>query len=101
MALPVQVAVLPVADRHFEAAHKFAATLKAQGIRVEVDDMAESVGKKIRNAEKQKTPCMIVYGDKEVEGQELTVRWRGEQNQETLPNAAFQEKVLELITKRT
>ncbi len=97
---PVQVAVLPVADRHFEAAHKFALTLKAQGIRVEVDDMAESVGKKIRNAEKQKTPCMIVYGDKEVEGQELTVRWRGEQNQETLPNAAFLEKVLEKISER-
>ncbi|MHB8830725.1 MAG: threonine--tRNA ligase [Patescibacteria group bacterium] len=97
---PVQVAVLPVADRHFEAAHKFAMTLKAQGIRVEVDDMAESVGKKIRNAEKQKTPCMIVFGDKEVEGQELTVRWRGEQNQETLPNAAFLEKVLKMISER-
>lgn len=107
---PVQVVILPVADRHNNAAYNFASKLKGQGIRVEVDDMAESVGKKIRNAEKQKTPCMIVYGDKEVEGQELTVRWRGhgarertwrgEQNQETLPIAAFQEKVLKMISER-
>ncbi len=97
---PVQVAILPVADRHNDAAFVLAGKLKEQGIRVQVDDTAESVGKKIRNAEKQKTPCMLVYGDKEAEGKELTVRWRGSQDQETLPMAAFQEKVLKLISER-
>ncbi|MDD2785853.1 MAG: threonine--tRNA ligase [Patescibacteria group bacterium] len=97
---PVQVSVLPVADRHVDAAIKFANELKEQGMRVEVDDSTESVGKKIRNAEKKKMPCMIVYGDKEMDG-ELTVRWRGVDNQETLPKAEFVEKVLKLISERS
>ncbi|MFA6100026.1 MAG: threonine--tRNA ligase [Patescibacteria group bacterium] len=97
---PVQVAVLPVADRHNDAAYAFASKLIEQGIRVEIDNTTESVGKKIRNAEKQKTPCMLVYGEKEAEGKELTVRWRGQADQETLPIAAFLEKVLNLIINR-
>jgi threonyl-tRNA synthetase len=97
---PIQVSVLPVADRHNEGAAKLASDLRAKGIRVEVDDTVESVGKKIRNAEKQKMPCMIVYGDKEMEGGELTVRWRGQAEQETLPVAALLDKVLDLVVKR-
>lgn len=97
---PVQVALLPVADRHVDSAIEFAKKLKAEGVRVEVDDSTESVGKKIRNAEKQKTPCMVVFGDKEAGG-ELTVRWRGVEEQEVLNVADFISKLKEKTQTRS
>jgi len=78
---PVQVAILPVADRHIDASRKLADKFTEQGMRVEVDDTPESVGKKIRGAEVKKTPYMIVFGDKELESGQLTVRKRGIQEQ--------------------
>ena len=78
---PVQIAVLPVADRHIDAAKALAAKLNAADFRTATDDTTESVGKKIRNAEKSKVPCMLVFGDKEQEGGPLTVRWRGQADQ--------------------
>lgn len=71
---PVQVAILPVADRHLEAAEKLASELEKEGIRVEIDKATESVGKKIRNAEVQKMPFMIVLGDKEIESGKYSIR---------------------------
>lgn len=81
---PVQVAILPVADRHNDFAHALAEEFRSQGIRVEVDDAAESVGKKIRNSERSKIPLALVVGDKEMESGDLTVRRRGMEEQETL-----------------
>lgn len=94
---PVQVAILPVADRHHDFARTLAKELDAQGIRAYVDDSAESVGKKIRGSEKQKTPMMLVVGDKEIESGQLTVRRRGSQDQVTMEKAAFIEMVLEEV----
>lgn len=71
---PVQVAILPVADRHLEAAEKFVRELKDNNLRVIIDTATESVGKKIRNAEMQKYPYMIVFGDKEIESGKYAVR---------------------------
>ncbi len=96
---PVQVAVLPVADRHVDAARKLASELQALDIRPEVDETTESVGKKIRNAEKQKMPCMIVFGDKEMGG-ELTVRWRGQAEQQTLTVDNFKQEIVRKIKSR-
>ncbi|MFA5185187.1 MAG: threonine--tRNA ligase [Patescibacteria group bacterium] len=86
---PVQVAVLPVADRHNEFAHKLAQELRDAGIRVEVDDAAESVGKKIRNSEKAKMPLALVVGDKEMESGDLTIRRRGVEEQDVMAKADF------------
>lgn len=97
---PTQVAVLPVADRHNAFAFELAKDLKARGLRVEVDDSTESVGKKIRNAEKMKMPRMLVVGDKEAEGGPLTVRVRGEADQKTMDKAAFIEECLAWIKDR-
>jgi len=94
---PVQITVLPVADRHADFAYALAKELEAVGMRVEVDGAAESVGKKIRNAEKSKVPVMLVVGDKEVEGGELTVRIRGEADQRTMTKDSFFEFVKERI----
>ena len=71
---PVQVGVLPVADRHNERAREVAAELEAEGLRVSVDERGESVGRKIRDAELRKLPFMVVIGDKEVESGEIAVR---------------------------
>ncbi|MDQ3572955.1 MAG: threonine--tRNA ligase [Actinomycetota bacterium] len=71
---PVQVGVLPVADRHNESAHDVASELAQAGIRVRVDDRTESVGRKIRDAELAKLPYMVIFGDREAESGQLSVR---------------------------
>jgi threonyl-tRNA synthetase len=75
---PVQAKVLPIADRHFDYARKIYNALRAKGFRVEIDERNEKIGYKIRNAEMQKVPYMIVLGDKEIETENLSVRHKGE-----------------------
>lgn len=75
---PVQVAVIPIADRHKEAAAEFADELKSVGGRVEVMDQNEPMKVKIAKAQSQKIPYMIVMGDKEVEEKLVSVRERSE-----------------------
>jgi threonyl-tRNA synthetase len=71
---PVQAIVLPVADRHNEHAEGVADRLRDDGIRVEIDDRSESVGKKIRDAELARAPFMLVVGDKEAEAGSVALR---------------------------
>jgi len=97
---PVQVLVLPVADRHIAFAESLAKELGMSDLRVEVDTSTESVGKKIRNAEKSKVPVMLVVGDKEASGGPLTGRRRGVAEQATIEKDAFVASMLEEITDR-
>ncbi|GAJ05886.1 unnamed protein product, partial [marine sediment metagenome] len=77
---PVQVIVIPVADRHLDYAHKLEAELKRVRVRVEVDARSETVNLKIRQAQLNKIPYMLVVGDKEVAASTVSVRLRsGEQ----------------------
>jgi threonyl-tRNA synthetase len=77
---PVQVTVIPVADRHLDYAHKLQAELKSEGARAEVDTRSETVNLKIRQAQLDKIPYMLVVGDKEVAASTVSVRLRsGEQ----------------------
>jgi threonyl-tRNA synthetase len=71
---PVQARVLPIADRHAEYAAGVAEQLRAQGVRADVDDRSESVGRKIRDAELAKVPYMLVVGDNEREQAGVSVR---------------------------
>jgi threonyl-tRNA synthetase len=73
---PVQAVICSVSDKHNGYANKIAAELKSNNIRVEVDDRNESVGRKIRDAELQKAPYIIVVGDKEITDNNLSVRER-------------------------
>lgn len=98
---PTQVTILPVADRHNQFAVQLAAELKGRGLRVEVDDSTESVGKKIRNAEKMKSPRMLVVGDKELEGGPLTVRLRGQAEQISQEKDEFIEEMLKAVQARS
>jgi threonyl-tRNA synthetase len=74
---PEQVRLVPVADRHVEHARELASLLRALGLRPEVDESGETVGKKVRAAQLAKAPYVLVIGDKEIESGELTVRDRG------------------------
>ena len=71
---PVQAVVLPIADRHDDAARAVRDALVAQEVRAELDDRTESVGRKIRDAELRKIPYMLVIGDREAEGGTVAVR---------------------------
>jgi threonyl-tRNA synthetase len=73
---PVQVRIIPVADRHLEYAHKLEDELKGEGIRAEVDTRAERINPKIRQAQLDKIPYMLVVGDKEVETDTISIRLR-------------------------
>lgn len=75
---PVQAIILPIADRHFEYGNQILDKLKKAGIRVELDDRTESVGRKIRDAEMQKVPYMLVIGDKEIEAKKVAIRKYGQ-----------------------
>ncbi len=77
---PVQVMVIPVADRHLDYAHKLEVELRSEGVRVKVDARSETVNLKIRQAQLDKIPYMLVVGDKEVAASTISIRLRsGEQ----------------------
>jgi threonyl-tRNA synthetase len=84
---PLQAIVLPIADRHAEAARAAAEALREAGIRVEVDERTESVGRKIRDAELRKVPYMLVVGDREQEAGAVAVRRHREGDQGSVPVA--------------
>lgn len=73
---PEQARVLPIADRHIARAHEAATVLRGRGLRVEVDDRNEKIGRKIRDAQLMKTPYMLVIGDKEAQSGDVAVRHR-------------------------
>lgn len=75
---PVQVKILPITDNQHEYAYKVKEVLQAKGIRVEVDDRNEKTGYKIREAQLQKIPYMLIVGEKEVEGNTVSIRSREE-----------------------
>jgi threonyl-tRNA synthetase len=78
---PVQAMILPIAERHFEYGKKVVKTLRNAGVRVEMDQRNESIGKKIRETEMQKIPLMLIIGDKETESGKVAVRKYGEGDQ--------------------
>jgi threonyl-tRNA synthetase len=73
---PVQAVVIPIADRHIEAADELAGVLRARGLRVEVDRSDNRMQNKIRLAQEQKVPYMLVLGDREVEARTVAQRAR-------------------------
>ncbi len=75
---PVQVKLLPVADRHLDYVYEIKKALDACGMRVEVDSRSEKIGYKIREAQLEKVPYMFIIGDKDVEAQTVSVRHRKE-----------------------
>lgn len=97
---PVQVAILPVAAPHEAYAAEVEGQLKALGIRTVTYDPSESLGKRIREGEKQKIPYLLVIGDKEVADRSLAVRNVKSKNQVTVPLSEFLEKTKVDVAER-
>jgi threonyl-tRNA synthetase len=97
---PVQALVLPIADRHNDYAAQVGATLREAGVRVEVDDRGESVGRKVREAEMRKVPHMLVVGDREAETGTVSVREHGGEDAGSAPVAEVAARIREQILTR-
>lgn len=97
---PVQVQIIPVGSRHIKFSQKLNKVLKENNIRSEVDDLNETVGYKIRKAEKMKIPYMLVIGEKEAKSETLNARTRGEKKIVKMKIDKFIEKALKEIEKK-
>jgi len=86
---PVQAVLIPIADRHIAYADELAARMRAEGLRVEVDRRGERMNAKIRDAQLQKVPYMLVLGDREQEAGQVAVRLRSGDDLGALDVAAF------------
>lgn len=98
---PVQAAIIPIADRHIEYAETVAKQLEESGIRCEVNSRSDRMQAKIREAQMQKIPYMLVVGDREAEAEAAAVRLRTEENLGAIPVKEFIEKVRELIDRKS
>jgi threonyl-tRNA synthetase len=98
---PVQAVVIPIADRHVPYAREVAARLEAAKLRVAVDDSSNRMNQKIRTAQVQKVPYMLVVGDREAEAGAAAVRLRSEENLGAMPIADFLALVEPLVATRS
>ena len=90
---PVQVKVLPITDNQKEYAKTVVAELEKAGLRVELDDRQEKIGYKIREAQLQKTPYMLIIGEKEAQNNAVGVRTRKEGDVGQMPLNEFVQKI--------
>jgi threonyl-tRNA synthetase len=95
---PVQAILIPIADRHLDYARQVATQLQKADIRIKVDDRGERMNAKIRDAEKQKIPYMLVVGDREVEQGQVALRMRSGENVGAVAIDAFLERAHKEIT---
>ncbi len=98
---PVQIQLIPVGTRHEAACEKLAKEFTEAGLRVTVDTATETVGKKIRNASREKIPYLLVIGDKELKSTKLAIKVRGEQDVREMAKSAFLKHAQELISERS
>lgn len=97
---PVQVKLLPIADRHLDYIYEVKKQLEAKGIRCEVDDRSEKIGYKIRSAQLEKIPYMILVGDKDIENNCISVRHRKEGDLGSMSVEKFLTDALEEINSK-
>jgi threonyl-tRNA synthetase len=98
---PVQAVVIPIADRHVDYAHHVQRELREAGLRVEVDNSGERMGNKIRRAQLQKTPYMLVIGDREVEAEQVSVRDRSGDDLGAMPLFQLADRMVDERDTRT
>jgi threonyl-tRNA synthetase len=97
---PVQAVIIPIADRHLEYAAEVKKKLKEAGLRVELDERSERMNAKIRDAQKQKIPYMLVIGDAEESEGKVALRMRGGENPGPMPLAEFIQLAKEAVEKK-
>jgi threonyl-tRNA synthetase len=97
---PVQVMVIPVADRHLDYAHQIEAKLRSDGVRVKVDERSERMNLKIREAQLEKIPYMLVIGDKEVSSVTVSIRLRTGEQLPSQTIGEFQGSIKRVIAEK-
>jgi threonyl-tRNA synthetase len=97
---PVQATLIPIADRHVAYCQEVAEQLKAAGLRVEVDDSGDRMRNKIRKAQEQKVPYMLVVGDREVESGQVSVRLRSGEDLKGRPVDEFKAMVQKAVEEK-
>jgi threonyl-tRNA synthetase len=95
---PVQAVVIPIADRHVDYAHEVLTALRAEGFRAEADTRSERMNAKIRDAQLQKVPYMLVVGDREAEAQAVSVRTRAGEDLKSMPLFQFIDRLRDEVT---
>ncbi|HUV75280.1 MAG TPA: threonine--tRNA ligase [Dehalococcoidales bacterium] len=98
---PVQVRVIPVADRHLDYARKLETELKNEGVRADVDDRSERINLKIRQAQLEKIPAMLIAGDKEVAASTVSIRLRSGEQLADQPFASFKKNIKTAIANKS
>jgi len=98
---PIQVKIISVGGNHIEYCQKLAQEFESNGIRVEVDSHNETVGNKIRKSVKERSPYMLVIGDKEMGFDKLAVRVRGSEDVNEIKQDKFIEKIKGLVKERS
>ncbi|KUK65517.1 MAG: Threonine--tRNA ligase [Parcubacteria bacterium 34_609] len=98
---PVQVRLLPIADRHLDYGRKLEKILLEQRIRVELDEDNEKIGSKIRKAELEKIPYMLIFGDQEISNDSINIRKRGEGDQGASSLEQFITQIKREIEEKT
>lgn len=98
---PIQVAIIPIADKHLNYARKLAEQLNEKEVRVELDGENEKMQNKIRKAEMQKIPYMLIIGDREVENNTVSVRTRGQKDLGAMPVNEFLTKIISDVENKS
>jgi threonyl-tRNA synthetase len=97
---PVQVVGIPIASVHNDYLHDIAAQLRVKGVRVDVDDSDERMQKKIRNAQGQKIPFMLIAGDEDIAANAVSFRYRDGTQENGVPIEQAIEKIVEAVNSR-
>jgi len=97
---PIQISIITISDKHLGYAEHIKKELENKNIRIELNDENETLGKKIREAEMQKIPYLLVVGDKQVKGKTVRVRERGRGDTGEMKVTKFLEKIKKEIEKK-
>jgi threonyl-tRNA synthetase len=98
---PIQIKLVPISDRHVDFAEKIKNILAEENLRVEIDNRAETMQSKIRDAQNQKIPYMLIFGDREINQNKIAVRTRGEGDIGQMAVGEFKKRVLEEIETKS
>jgi threonyl-tRNA synthetase len=98
---PVQVQAIPIAERHNDYLADVAAQMQSRGLRVEVDDSDDRMQKKIRNAQLQKVPFMVIAGDQDMEAGAVSFRYRDGHQDNGVPITEAIDRVAQAVESRT
>jgi threonyl-tRNA synthetase len=98
---PVQALGIPIGDAHVEYLEKFAAAARRKGLRVEVDSSSDRMQKKIRNAQKQKVPFMVIAGDEDMSNNSVSFRYRDGSQENGIPFDEAIAKIAQVVEERS